>query len=106
MSRSRRRFEVMLPIRFNDGRPVPRKWLGKALRELTEQFGGGNYQADPFEGEWRHEGIIYHDKSVKFIVDVPDSSANRQWMRGFKARWKDRLQQLEIWMVSYRIEIE
>lgn len=33
-------------------------------------------------------------------------SANRTWMKAFKARWKGRLEQLEIWMVSYRIDIE
>jgi len=27
-------------------------------------------------------------------------------MRGFQARWKVRLEQLELWLVSYRIEIE
>ncbi len=40
------------------------------------------------------------------IVDVPDTVSNREWMRKFKARWKRRLEQLELWMVSYRIEIE
>jgi len=27
-------------------------------------------------------------------------------MKAFKARWKAKLEQLELWMVSYRIEIE
>jgi hypothetical protein len=39
-------------------------------------------------------------------VDVPDSPRNRQWMKQFKDRWKVRLEQLELWMVSYRIEVE
>jgi hypothetical protein len=43
---------------------------------------------------------------VKLVVDVPDSTANRQWMKQFKAGWKSRLEQLELWMVSYRIEID
>jgi hypothetical protein len=40
------------------------------------------------------------------VVDVPDSPNNRRWMKGFKERWKARLEQLDLWMVSYRIEIE
>ena len=40
------------------------------------------------------------------IADVPDTVKNRKWMKEFKARWKSRLDQLEIWMVSYRIDIE
>jgi hypothetical protein len=43
---------------------------------------------------------------VKLVVDVPDSTTNRNWMKAFKARWKIRLEQLEIWMVSYRIEVD
>jgi hypothetical protein len=38
--------------------------------------------------------------------DVPDSAKSRQLMRLFKSRWKIRLEQLELWMVSYRIEVE
>ena len=48
----------------------------------------------------------YRDNLVRIIVDVPDSARNRRWMKAFKARWKTRLEQLELWMVSYRIEIE
>jgi hypothetical protein len=43
---------------------------------------------------------------VKVVVDVPDSAKNREWMREFKARWKERFDQLELWVVSYRIEVE
>ena len=43
---------------------------------------------------------------VKRVVDVADSPKNRQWMKDFKSRWKAKLDQLELWMVSYRIEIE
>jgi hypothetical protein len=59
---------------------------------------------------WRatgaHSGILYRDDLVRIVVDVPDSPRNRQWMKQFKDRWKVRLEQLELWMVSYRIEIE
>jgi hypothetical protein len=38
--------------------------------------------------------------------NIPDTSKNRKWMKAYKARWKERLDQLEIWMVSYRIDVE
>jgi hypothetical protein len=44
--------------------------------------------------------------AVKIVVDAPDSAKNRQWMGRFKARWKERLEQLDLWLVSYRIEVE
>jgi len=27
-------------------------------------------------------------------------------MKQFKVRWKERLEQIDLWMVSYRIEVE
>ena len=46
-----------------------------------------------------------NDGSV-VVVDVPDTAKNRTWMKAYKARWKERLEQLELWMVSYPIDIE
>jgi hypothetical protein len=43
---------------------------------------------------------------VRIVVDLPDSTKNRLWMRQVKARWKARLEQLELWLISYRIDLE
>ena len=43
---------------------------------------------------------------VRFVVDVPDSTKNRRWMTQFKDRWKARLEQIDLWMVSYRIDLQ
>ena len=101
-----RRFEVLLPVRFNDGRDVPTKLLGQATNEIIDRFGALSFDCQQVEGRWRHEGIEYRDNLARLVVDVPDNETNRRWMKKFKARWKNRLDQLELWVVSYRIEIE
>ena len=106
MSSRWRRFEVLLPLRFNDGRDVPGEWMAEAVLEIVEHFGAASYETQRVEGHWRHSGILYRDDLVRVVVDVPDSTRNRQWMRQFKERWKARLEQVELWMVSYRIEVE
>ncbi len=106
MSSKWRRFEVLLPLQFNDGREVPSDWLADAVLEVVNQFGAVSYESQKLEGHWRHSGVAYRDNLVKLVVDVPDSTANRDWMKEFKSRWKIRLDQLELWMVSYRIEVE
>jgi len=60
----------------------------------------------PWKGHWRHGETLFRDDLALLMVDVIDTAKNRKWMKGFKARWKERLEQLEIWMVSYRIDIE
>lgn len=96
----------MLPTRFNDGKAVPRKWIGEALREVTERFGASSFEKQTIEGRWIHGGILYQDNLVRLFIDMPDLPENRRWMKLFKRRWKKKLDQLELWMVSYRVEVE
>jgi hypothetical protein len=106
MSSSWRRFEVLLPLRFNDGREVPPAWLAEAVLEVVERFGAASYETQKVEGHWRHGAVMYRDDLVRVIVDVPDSPDNRDWVKDFKKRWKARLKQLDLWVVSHPIDIE
>jgi hypothetical protein len=105
MSSKWRRFEVLLPLQFNDGSEVPEDWLAEAVFEIVDQFGAVSYETQKVEGHWRQGGVIYRDNLVKIVVDVRDTSANRLWMKKFKDRWKVRLRQLELWLVSYSIDV-
>jgi hypothetical protein len=66
MSSKWRRFEVLLPLRFNDGRPVPEEWLAEAVLELVDHFGAASYETQKVEGHWRHGGVQYRDDLVGF----------------------------------------
>jgi hypothetical protein len=101
-----RRFEILLPLQFNDGREVPSEWLAEAVLEVVDHFGAASYETQKVEGHWRTSGILYRDNLVKLVVDVPDLAEYREWMKEFKARWKERLQQMDLWMISSEIEIE
>ena len=106
MSSNWRRFEVLLPLHFNDGRSVPGEWLADAFLEIVDHFGSASHETQKLEGHWRYGGILYRDDLVRVFADVPDLAKNRKWMKAFKNRWKVRLQQIELWMVSYRIDLE
>src|SRR3954468_176235 len=95
-----RRFEVLLPLQFNDGRDVPPEWLAEAVLEVVEQFGAASYETQHIEGHWRQGGMSYRDNLVRLVIDLPDSEKNRRWMKTFKQRWKAKLKQLELWIVS------
>jgi hypothetical protein len=106
MSSKWRRFEVLLPLQFNDGRDVPAEWLADAILEIVENFGAASYETQRIEGHWRQGTVTYRDNLVRLVIDVPDTPANRRWMKAFKARWKLKLDQLELWMVSYLVTVE
>jgi hypothetical protein len=85
---------------------VPSEWLADAVLEVVDHFGAASYETQKVEGHWRSAGVIYRDNLVKIVVDVPDSAANRRWMSAYKLKWKAQLRQLDLWVVSFRIEIE
>jgi hypothetical protein len=97
---------VLLPLQLNDGREVPSEWLGEAVCEFIEEFGAVSHETQKIEGHWRQGGVLYRDNLAKLVVDVPDSAKNRRWMKDFKERWKTRLEQLDLWLISYRVDIE
>jgi hypothetical protein len=39
MSKSLRRYEILLPLRLNDGQPVPDDLVADTLLELEQRFG-------------------------------------------------------------------
>jgi len=106
MNSKLRRFEILLPLQFNDGRDIPPEWLAEAVLEIVENFGAASYETQKVEGHWRHQGILYRDNLVKIVIDASDEEANREWMREYKARWKAKLEQLELWLVSYTIDVD
>ncbi len=96
----------MLPLQFNDGRDVPPEWLAEAVLEIVDQFGAASYETQQVEGHWRHGGVVYRDNLVGIVIDVPDNDEHRKWMKDFKSRWKQKLDQLELWLVSYLIDVD
>jgi hypothetical protein len=53
MSSKSRRFEVLLPLRFNDGRDVDPALIAEAVLEIVDHFGAASYETQKVEGHWR-----------------------------------------------------
>ena len=93
-------------VQLNDGSDVPAELLAEAVLEIVHHFGAASYETQKVEGHWRHGGVLIRDNLVKLVVDAPDVVTNRRWMKEYKERWRSRLDQVELWMVSYAVEVE
>jgi hypothetical protein len=105
MSRSLRRYEILLPLRFNDGQSVPDDLVAETLLEREQRFGAVSTETQTNRGLWRHEGESYRDDLVRVFVEVSDEPEHRQYFLEFKERLKARFQQIDIWMTTYPIEV-
>lgn len=104
MSQAYRRYEMLLPLRFNDGQPVPNDLIVESLLELRQRF-NESCETQTTQGTWKHEGQVYRDDLVRMYVDVPDSPENREFFADLKERLKVRFRQIDIWMTTYPIEL-
>jgi hypothetical protein len=105
MQKQSRRFELLLPTKFNDGKQVPAELVADTLLELEDQFGAVSSETQRIAGRWRHQGQIFKDMSIRVFIDVPDTEKNRQFFVDFKERLKERFQQIDIWMTTYLVEV-
>jgi hypothetical protein len=104
MSRLQRRYEVLLPLRFNDGQAVPDDLIAETLLELEQRFGAISSETQVIHGIWDNEGRTYRDELVRVFVDVADTDVNRRFFVRHKKVLKKRFQQLDTRMTTYRVE--
>ena len=105
MSTSDRRYEILLPRRYNDGRRVPARLVTETMVELRERFGAASCETQTIRGQWQHQGSVYQDELVRVFADVEDTPENRQFFLSFKPRLKSRFDQIEIWLTSHPIDV-
>ena len=51
-----RRYEILLPLRFNDGKRVSKALLAQTIQELEDRFGAVSSETQIIHGRWRSEG--------------------------------------------------
>src|SRR5262249_23065855 len=98
------RFEILLPLNYNDGTEIEPEKFDQTADELCERFGGVTQDTVRVPGTWKSGGTRYRDILYRIRVDTTDRNA-RAFFQASKPLWKDRFQQLDIWITSHRIDV-
>ena len=61
----KRRYEILLPLRHNDGRPVAPEKFNETRQDLVAQFGAVSFHPQSIVGIWISEGQRYEDELVR-----------------------------------------
>jgi hypothetical protein len=96
---------MLLPLVYNNGRPVEPEKHARTREELVARFGAASLLPATLRGVWVHEGERYEEDFIRVFVDVPDTRANRQFFVRLKATLLERFEQLEIYIASYSVDI-
>ncbi len=101
----KKRFEILLPLQYNDCNPVPDAELRQTREELLSRFEAIPVQPGTVAGIWIHEKMRFEDSLVKITVDVDDTPDNRQFFLDLKHVLRQRFRQIEIYIISTQIEV-
>jgi hypothetical protein len=101
----KRRYEMLLPLKYNDGRAVEEEKIYQTREELIAQFAAVSFQPGVVQGIWVNEGARYEDDLRRVVVDVEDTPEARLFFLNYKPVMCERFQQIEIYIVSYPVEI-
>jgi hypothetical protein len=99
------RFEILLPLFYNDGRPVEREKFLETDDELVRQFGATSTDTVVVRGRWVYQSTSYHDQLVRVRLDLEDTPENWQHVRELKNTLKTRFEQHDIWITAHRVDI-
>jgi len=100
-----KRYEILLPLNYNDGREVEPEKFKQTRRELLKRFGALSFETVPIHGFWTKGERTFEDILVRIVIDVQESPNTRRFFQTYKEKLKKRFKQLEIWMMAYPIEI-
>ena len=72
------RFEILLPLFYNDGRPIePEKFLATD-DEFVNAFGATSTDPVTVRGQWKYQSTVYSDQLIRVRVDVEDTEENQR----------------------------
>jgi len=99
------RFEILLPLFYNDSRPIEPERFMATDDDLVTTFGATSTDQITVRGHWKYKSTVYSDQLIRVRVDVEDTDANRDLMRSLKESLKLRFDQLDIWITAHRIDV-
>lgn len=100
MARLVRKYDIYLPLRYNDGVRIERQKFLTTENELLRRFGGFTAirQEHSLRGFWEEEGQLYIDEVIIITVldFASDLSEDERFFENYKSVLKERFQQREV----------
>lgn len=98
MAKSARRYDLYLPLAFNDGQPIGDDHFEAVERRLLARFGGvTSQQRDfPLRGIWQGETQLYLDQVIVMIALDFRPRGSSRFIAQLKRALKREFDQLEI----------
>ena len=93
-----KKYEIYLPLKYNDGREIEAEKIKQIREELIAVFGAltVSSQSAPYQGTWKYGGVDFIDDIVKIEIIAGNDRKTQRFFKPFKERLKRLLQQIDI----------
>jgi len=107
MARAARRYDLYLPLTFNDGRTIPVGQFDGVERRLLDRFGGvTSQQRDfPMRGIWQGETQLYLDQVIVMTVLDFRPAGSSRFITALKRDLLREFDQLEILITESALRV-
>ncbi|HEV8188828.1 MAG TPA: hypothetical protein VGP83_13830 [Pyrinomonadaceae bacterium] len=98
------KYEIYLPLKFNDGTAIDRERIREIRVQLMAVFGAltSSSLSAPFQGTWRYGGVEFVDEIIRIEIITKEEV---QFFRNFKRRLKRKLRQIDILITLQHIYV-
>ena len=102
-----RKYEIYLPLKYNDGKEIEAEKIKRIREELIDAFGGITVSSpsSPYQGTWKYGGVEYIDDIIKIEIIASGDKVTKKFLEDFKERLKESLQQVDILITTHGIQV-
>ena len=102
-----RRYEIYLPLKYNDGKEIEPVKIQRIKQELVERFGAITVSSlsSPYQGTWKYGGVAYVDDIIKVEIVASGDKVTKKFLKDFKERLKKSLRQVDILITTHGIQV-
>jgi hypothetical protein len=100
-----KKYEIYLPLKYNDGRQIEAEKIKQIREELIAVFGAltVSFQSAPYQGSWKYGGVDFIDDIIKIEIIAGADRKTERFFRQFKERLKRLLKQIDILITAQNI---
>jgi hypothetical protein len=93
-----KKYEIYLPLKYNDGSEIEPEKFKQIREELIAVFGAltVSSQTAPYQGTWKYGGVDFIDDIIKIEIISGDDRKSARFFPRFKRRVKQLLRQIDI----------
>jgi len=101
-----KKYEIYLPLKYNDGTEVEPEKLKQIRERLVAVFGAITVSplTAPFQGTWRYGGVEFVDEIIRFEIITEQDFQSNVFFKNFKKKLKRTLRQFDILITVQNIE--